>query len=494
MKIMTKKEALKILRLNENYTESELKKAYHKLSMANHPDTNPNADIKTMQKINEAYNLLKSHKGKTKYNNNFESFIQTLLINLSNYKSKVVSIDGPDNALFKKISNQIDELIFNFSEEAKKLNSKNDIFALYIKIQSRIRLIFKYFKIELLKGIKIDGIELDDDIDYECSFDAFYHQLIAIKQKYECRKKVREICEKAIFEYQDIKYSYFINKYHQLIIDCYIKDFFINLWVHEAYSQVNYDYIKNHFYIFIKEIFDYLELLIKQYHINYIKIYSELSKNNKLEFLSKIRDVYADIIEILILFICDKIPRDFLDIFENIDFSDYKAMLNLSNIFILKNKDSSTNFDKSILLGKISNIDIDNIEISGVLGFNINDITNNASHCSKKYPIEAFVLMYMSFEKMYEEYGFIGKPYKSDESLILLYTNGILSIGYDSSNDTIFLSDDCFYNAGSKLENQVLEAFKNKSYMKCRLKGLLIGRKFNINTKTNESRTRQKNL
>ena len=30
--------------------------------------------------------------------------------------------------------------------------------------------------------------------------------------------------------------------------------------------------------------------------------------------------------------------------------------------------------------------------------------------------------------------------------------------------------------------------------MKCRLKGLLIGRKFNINTKTNESRTRQKNL
>ena len=146
------------------------------------------------------------------------------------------------------------------------------------------------------------------------------------------------------------------------------------------------------------------------------------------------------------------------------------------------------------MLGKISNIDIDNIEISGVLGFNINDTTSNASHYSKKYPIEAFVLMYMSFEKMYEEYGFIGKPYKSDKSLILLYTNGLLSIGYDSSNDTIFLSDDCFYNAESKLENHMLEAFKNKSYMECRLKGLLIGRKFNINTKTNESRTRQKNL
>lgn len=492
MKIMTKKEALKLLGLNENYTESELKKAYHKLSMANHPDTNPNADIKTMQKINEAYNLLKSHKGKTKYNNNFESFIQTLLINLSNYKSKVVSIDGPDNALFKKISNQIDELIYNFSEEAKKLNSKNEIFALYIKVQSRIRLIFKYFKIELLKGIKIDGIELDDEVDYECSFDTFYHQLIAIKQKYEYRRRVREICEKTISEYRDTKYSYFINKYYQLIIDCYM--FFVNLLVREAYSQANYDYIKNDFYIFIKAVFNYLESLIKQYHINYIKIYSELSKNNKLEFLSKIRDVYADIIEILILFICDKIPRDFLDIFENIDFSDYKAMLNLSNIFILKNKDSSANFDKSILLGKISNIDIDNIEISGVLGFNINDITNNDSHCSKKYPIKDFIHIYGSFEKMYEEYGFIGKPYKSDKSLILLYTNGILSIGYDPINDTVFLSDDCFYNAELKLENQMLEAFKNKSYMECRLKGLLIGRKFNINTKTNESRTRQNNL
>ena len=54
MKIMTKKEALKILRLNKNYTEAELKKAYHKLSMANHPDANPNADIKTMQKTNES--------------------------------------------------------------------------------------------------------------------------------------------------------------------------------------------------------------------------------------------------------------------------------------------------------------------------------------------------------------------------------------------------------------------------------------------------------
>lgn len=131
---MTKKEALKILRLNENYTEAELKKAYHKLSMANHPDTNPNADIKTMQKINEAYNLLKGHKEKTKYDYNFESFIQTLLINLSIYKSKAVSIDGPVNVLFKKLSNQINELIYNFSEEAKKLNSKNEIFALYIKV------------------------------------------------------------------------------------------------------------------------------------------------------------------------------------------------------------------------------------------------------------------------------------------------------------------------------------------------------------------------
>ena len=150
--------------------------------------------------------------------------------------------------------------------------------------------------------------------------------------------------------------------------------------------------------------------------------------------------------------------------------------------------------DKSILLGRISNIDINNIEVTSVLGFNINDTTSNASHYSKTYPIEAFVLMYMSFEKIYENYGFIGKPYKSDESLILLYTNGLLSIGYDSSNDTIFLSDDCFYNAESKLENWMLEAFKNKSYMECRLKGLLIGKKFNINTKTNESRTRQNNL
>lgn len=69
---------LKILGLNKNFTEEELKKAYRKAIHSNHPDKFQDADEKKlaeeiMREINEANEYLKEHINDYQENENFEN-------------------------------------------------------------------------------------------------------------------------------------------------------------------------------------------------------------------------------------------------------------------------------------------------------------------------------------------------------------------------------------------------------------------------------------
>ena len=62
---------IKILNLNENYSEDELKKAYRKAVIENHPDkyqdeTEKKQATERMKKINEAYGFLKKYNNTSK--------------------------------------------------------------------------------------------------------------------------------------------------------------------------------------------------------------------------------------------------------------------------------------------------------------------------------------------------------------------------------------------------------------------------------------------
>lgn len=66
-------EYIKILNLSENFTQAELKKAYKKAALKNHPDRFPNPEEKAianekMKKINQAYEYLQKYKPSSTHN------------------------------------------------------------------------------------------------------------------------------------------------------------------------------------------------------------------------------------------------------------------------------------------------------------------------------------------------------------------------------------------------------------------------------------------
>jgi len=60
---MRRSEAYQILKVEENATEDELKKAYRKQAMVHHPDKGGTAE--NFRKLNDAYNLVSGNTSRT---------------------------------------------------------------------------------------------------------------------------------------------------------------------------------------------------------------------------------------------------------------------------------------------------------------------------------------------------------------------------------------------------------------------------------------------
>lgn len=104
-------EALRILELDQVFTQSQLKKQYYKLSLQYHPDKNPYGED-VFKRITESYQLLsKSNK----------SIIEPNMNTLSEYLKYVLDID-PET--FQLVQNIINQSIKKTNETLKTIDTK----------------------------------------------------------------------------------------------------------------------------------------------------------------------------------------------------------------------------------------------------------------------------------------------------------------------------------------------------------------------------------
>jgi curved DNA-binding protein CbpA len=150
----------RVLEINNNATEEEIKYSYRRLSKKFHPDNNPN-DLKaeeTMKAINEAYSILSDPVGRSDYD---------MLYSL--YKSGLYN-DNQDNYYksdgFNETTCQNDlDNILNIIKSPKDIFNHIEFFIKNYKNFTEEEKNKLHQKIMIVAGIAIGGILLDKLID-----------------------------------------------------------------------------------------------------------------------------------------------------------------------------------------------------------------------------------------------------------------------------------------------------------------------------------------
>lgn len=206
---MTFEEALKILGLEPNYTDEELKTAWRKLSKEHHPDKHQDAAkmIEKQALINAARDFLKNYRG--------QRLRSTPKFDLSDYINQKIKeaeaiIKGSssfDNELLKKAAEMIGRTIKGFKIDMllayNSTTTKEDIDKKFKKFKEVIK--YQYESYLASFYVKYDIFEKDvkETINYDCSLLEFHNQLLKIKEKYSKEVITRKILEKEIEKYKE---------------------------------------------------------------------------------------------------------------------------------------------------------------------------------------------------------------------------------------------------------------------------------------------------
>uniref|UniRef100_A0A6C0CPB0 J domain-containing protein n=1 Tax=viral metagenome TaxID=1070528 RepID=A0A6C0CPB0_9ZZZZ len=241
--------ACRILNLGLKHTEKMLRKAYHIAALKNHPDKNPNKENANIlfQEISEAYDfLLNRHDERYRYVNHNISYSELLKTIISEF-----DIDGTFKSnvfietTLKGIINKASLKIFEKLDKEKSQKLFDFIF--------QYNSIFNYDKDMLKKIQTILRYKMKDD------------NVIILNPN------IDDLLEGNIFK-----------------LDIFEKEFYIPLWHHELYYQVE----KNDLIIKIEPELDITDTKIKSLHLdnnNNIFIYlnysiAKILEENELTF------------------------------------------------------------------------------------------------------------------------------------------------------------------------------------------------------------------
>ena len=102
----------RILEINNNATEDEIKKSYYKLARIYHPDKNKNIDHNKFHQINYAYNILINAETRKKYNNiNNKNDFHSLLEKIYNNEDINIKEELSSFGISKKSINNLENFM-----------------------------------------------------------------------------------------------------------------------------------------------------------------------------------------------------------------------------------------------------------------------------------------------------------------------------------------------------------------------------------------------
>lgn len=206
---MTVDEALEILEISGSYDEKELKIVYHKLAKKYHPD-NFNDDkekIKAEEKfkqINIAYQTLLNNRDRNaNFNRTYHNYYQENRIVVSHHMmAKKALLEKYESKWYRNILSKwvsyMYNIIYDFS--SKTYNTVEEVNYNYQEALKRIVNLYRELQREFFEKHIINESVISETINYSCSLDDFYEQLLKIKDKYSIGnvflRKIEEVTEK----------------------------------------------------------------------------------------------------------------------------------------------------------------------------------------------------------------------------------------------------------------------------------------------------------
>jgi len=204
---MDTEKAIKMLNLSSPFTETELKRNYHKLSLKLHPDKNnsPNATAE-FQELNDAYKYLKENiisdmnvEANESYDifemlNNFTSKISGKKIDKSIILNIIEKLTNKREKLYTELFEGVDrqtsfELFKYFKKYAEIFNISNDTLDVLINIINE-----KYKNDEIIKlHPTIDNLMNDDLYKLEINDNIYYIPLWHHEMTYDLSNNVQLI-------------------------------------------------------------------------------------------------------------------------------------------------------------------------------------------------------------------------------------------------------------------------------------------------------------
>lgn len=298
---MTFDESLKILNLNKNFTEEELKKAHRKLAQLHHPDKyeyseDREKEEEIMKDINAAKDCLmkylneKKHQNRTyQYSNiDIEGYRKTKLQELRRIVSQdfIAEFAAKLDDLSVNITTifyELEDLPTEFYTKSYNIKINANIDALYKEYLNKIKNKFKELEMYFYEENYINKSDIKENINYDCTLKEFCDQLLKFKDKYSKEAILNKKLEEEL-----LKYTYFAG---YEIIETQIKDVIRNFtskiknqkfkYTQQDIDDVNKEITElfNKFFSLKKKI-ETLEKTIKTINNKEIQEQYELIKNN----------------------------------------------------------------------------------------------------------------------------------------------------------------------------------------------------------------------